>query len=192
MEYNIVINQAALRKWIESGKVDATDAIIIAFIRGLHPDDPVVRQFMNGDYFRIHLGWLLQEVPILKITKDWLSRRLHALASAGIMQVRRIVDQKKQFKLYARLSPEYYKEERKARESTMGVQSHGSTDRGSTVPGPWEYTPIDHKKDDHKKGRTAPLLTGEAVSAQEEEEPTAEDITALIASLPWKKGAQAS
>lgn len=189
MEYNIIINQAALRRWIEKDKVDLVDAIIIAFIRGLHPDDPVVAKYMHGDYYRIHLGWVLQELPVLHITKDWLSRRLHALQAQGILDVKRLVDEKKQFKLYARLSQTYYLEERRAKESvTMGLYSHGTVDHGTSDQTPTVPAPIDHKDNDHKRDRPAPLLTGEAGAAPREEEPGTADIAALIASLPWKKG----
>jgi hypothetical protein len=194
MEYNIIINQAALRRWIEKGQVDADDAIIVAFIRGLHPDDPVVKRFMHGDFFRLHLGWLLQEMPVLKFTSDRLSRRLHALEKEGVVELLHVVDEKKQFKLYGRLSATYYREERKERErtgTTVGENTHGCLDRGCPSPTPWVKTPIDHKKDDHKRDRPAPLLTGEAGAAPREEEPDAADIAALIASLPWKKGSAA-
>jgi hypothetical protein len=159
MEFNITINQAALQRWIQQEQIDADDGVIVAFIRSLHPDDPVVKQYMHGDYYRLTLSWVLREMPILRFTEDRLSRRLHALKAAGIVDLLRLVDEKKQFKLYGRLSSDYYRAERKAMErvdeiqkATMGENTHGSSARTPAVK-----TPIDHKKDDHKREDAAPL-----------------------------------
>ncbi len=189
MEYNIIVNQAALRKWIVRGQLDAADAMLVAFIRGLHPDDANVKRLMLKDYYRLSLSWILREIPLLAFTKDRLSRRLHELQKIGLVDLIRRRDDRKQWEVYGRLSPLYYREEQKARDEVAWVETPmGKNTHGCSAPTPWVKTPTDHKDNDHKKDSPAPLLSGGAGASQDEEGNTAESVAALVARLPWKKG----
>lgn len=188
MEYTIVVNQQALRRWIARGQIDAADAMLVAFIRGLHPDDANVKRLMYGDYYRITRSWILREMPILTFTQDRLSRRLHELQKVGLVDLMRRRNDEKQWELYGRLSPLYYREEQKARDelewvkTPMGVNAHGPVDNpraetptgenthGCSAPTPLVKTPTDHKRDDHKRD-AAPFSGGSG--APQDQEPSA-------------------
>lgn len=186
MEFNILINQAALRKWIARGQVDADDAMLVAFIRGLHPDDEAVKRLMHGDYYRLTRSWILCEIPLLTFTQDRLSRRLHDLKKAGIVDLLRLRDDQKQWKLYGRLSHLYYQEEQKARDEIAWVKTPmGKNTHGYSAQTPLVKTPIDHKRDDHKRRLDAAPPQGSG--AQTNKIITEEYAAELAARLPWRK-----
>lgn len=194
MEFNIIVNQAALRVWIERGQVDADDGVLVAFIRGLHPDDEAVKRLMHKDYYRLTLSWILREVPILAFTEDRLSRRLHDLKKAGLVDLLRLRDDQKQWKLYGKLSAEYYREEQKARDEVAWAKTPmggprvetpmGENTRGYLGQTPAVKTPIDHKKDDHKsEDAAASDGSGAPASLEELLRPIEQPVTKSVEEL---------
>ncbi len=190
MEFNIIINQAALRPWIAKKAVDADDAAIIAFIRHLSPNDPRVKKHMMGSRFRIQRSWLLKELPILRFGEDRLSRRLHALKKAGVLDLKAVVDKDKQFVLYAKLTPEYFRQEERAREDLERLvgDHHGENTHGCSVRTPTVKTPSDHKKDDQGGVNAAALPNGAGVVPIER---LTEDQTRQLYHRAIKRGATA-
>ena len=195
MEFNLIINQAALRTWIAKKLVDTDDAAIIAFIRHLSPNDPRVKKHMMGTRFRIQRSWLLEELPILSFGEDRLSRRLHALAKAGILDLK-AVNRNKQFTLYVKLTPAYFRQEQKAREdlerkgSQYGENTHGhdgENARGRAARTPTVKTPTDHNTYDQGGANAAAPLHRAAGVATHKHEISAEQLELKLAGLPWKR-----
>jgi len=197
VEYNIVINQAALRKWV--GKINLKDAAIVGFIRALTPDDPAVRHYMLNGYYRLNAGWILRQVPLLDLSEDWLLRCLKKLKTLGLLDTFSTLGRKKRLNTYGKLSAMYFREEQNARdllegagnryaEKTPGIGEKSDTRRKLPVsendPG---ETPIDHKKDDLDKAVGAAPPGGAASDSLAEETPahmTEAEFDAALERLP--------
>lgn len=179
MEYNIIINQAALRKWV--GKINLLDAAIVGFVRSLTPDDPAVRHYMLSGHYRLEAKWILRQMPLLDVSEDWLLRTLKKLKTVGLLDTFSTLGPKKRLKTYGRLSAKYFEEEQNARDLVENEQDryseknprHGensATRRKIPVaendPG---ETPIDHEED-QCKAEDGPPPGGGAVSASEEKD----------------------
>jgi hypothetical protein len=198
VEFNVIINQAALRTWIERKQIDTDDAAIVAFIRHLSPNDPRVKKYMIGTRYRIQRSWLLKEMPILMFGEDRLSRRLHGLQKIGILDLKTTVNRDKQFLLYAKLTAQYFREEDKAREDLErkahhhGENTHGESDHhgenthGRSVRTPTVKTPTDHIKNDQGGANAAASLKRASGVAHHKQEISAEQLELKLAGLPWK------
>lgn len=188
MEFNIVINQAALRPWV--GKVNLKDAAIVGFIRALTPDDPAVRHYMLNGYYRLEAGWILRQVPLLDVSEDWLLRCLKKLKVLGLLDTFSTLGRKKRLKTYGRLSPAYFAAEQSARDSldgryaekTPGIGENSDTRRKLPVsendPG---ETPIDHKRDQCKADGTDPPDGVVAIHPEEVPRLSQEQLDELLA-----------
>lgn len=147
------IRQDALQKWCGNPpKIDVTDALLIALIRSLNPDNPKVAEIMWNGCFRLSRAYVREMLPLINLADDWISRKLRHLQKVGLVDVyMRATGKGKQ--RYARLSRLYWQEEERANKradshkdyTPMGVHSTGSTD-----PNHDGCTPIDQLKD-HKE-----------------------------------------
>jgi len=190
MEYNLIINQAALRRWV--GKIKLTDAAIIGFIRGLSQDDPAVSRHMQGGYYRLQLSWMLREMPLLKIKEDWLSRRLKYLKNLGVLDVLLVVDRGHRYKLYGKLSKLYFQEEALARALIDESRSEKTPSSEKTPTG--ENSELGENSHGRKlpliiredqRGRSAPpLLGGTAADNPGQEVSAGAEFEEAIAKLP--------
>jgi hypothetical protein len=191
MEFNIVINQAALRRWV--GKINLKDAAIVGFIRNLTSNDPLVRHYMLNGYFRLDAGWILRQLPMLDISEDWVRRCLTKLQKIGLIDCFSSSGRKKRLTTYGRVSLIYLEEEQRVNraleeaggryaEKTPGTgenpRTRGKLPVSENDPG---ESPIDHKK---SKGRTDGTDPPDGVVAiRPEEVPrklTQEDLDALL------------
>jgi hypothetical protein len=189
VEYNIVINQATLRRWV--GKVNLKDAAIIGFVRNLTTNDPLVRHYMLNGYFRLDAGWIMRQLPLLDISEDWLRRSLKKLEDLHLIDCVRVSGRKKRLTTYGRVSLTYLEEEQRVAaaieeasdryaEKTPGTGENSDTGRKLPVrekdPG---ESPIDHKIRSGKAGGTDPLAGSVASPSQDEEEQRRAGLLAL-------------
>jgi len=115
VEFTIIINQAALRRWIKAKTIKTKEAMIIGFIRGLSADDPQVRRYMQSGYYLLSRAWILREMPLLSISEDWLGRCLKKLEKLGLVELISTVDGHHRYRTYGRLSKLYFQEEAHSR-----------------------------------------------------------------------------
>jgi hypothetical protein len=112
VEYSIVLDQLSLRRWF--GSIDATDAILIGFIRGLNSHNPAVAARMKDGLFELSREWIHDEIPLLDVSVDWIGRRLSSLRKLGIVELKtEHVGQR--FHTYGKLSKLYFAEVEKAK-----------------------------------------------------------------------------
>ena len=140
MILSIYIDQLTLAHW--AGKIDPTDAFIIAFIQGLDPQNPKLREFMWKGHFLILRRWLLHACPLLGIEKQALYKRLRKLRELGIIDVLRRTVAGNRTLAYYKLSTTFWKvcNERHAA-ATAAVEAgkaivsedHGSTESHSLL-----------------------------------------------------------
>lgn len=202
MEYNLIINQAALRNWIKSGAVTVKHALIIGFIRGLNADDPEVKRYMFNGYYLISRAWMLGEMPLLKIKEDTLSKQLKYLSKLGLIDLISAVDSHHRYRMYARLSKLYFQEEAKRRKEVGEGQKKGRSAKisdGEKADGeisdgekavrllqqnPSDENTPDHIKNDHKEADGTAPLDGAVADSQEQEVSAEAEFKAAIAKLP--------
>ena len=173
MEYTLVVDQLALKRW--HGKIDGDDCLLIAFISKLNSHNPEIAQYMKGDYFRLNRSWMLTELPLLDFTEYTLSRRLHQLEKLGLLDLENPHGQGGHLLLYGRMSKLWYQEVEKAKKeverhsttteqkSHMAEMPHGETDREHLRPMPVANATHDHIKNDHEEEPAAALLEGAAL-----------------------------
>jgi hypothetical protein len=169
----IHIDQLALKKW--HGKIDAADAIIVALIRSLNADNPLVKKYMFDEYFMFNREWVLGMIPLIDISEDTLSHRLVALEKIGLVD-RRIWTNKLtgKYTLYVRLSRLYWAEENrqhKELEATVDENAHGRTRQTPSVNSPTNHNIMIRET-------PPPLVAAGGVISEE-------DFAALRFSLPW-------
>ncbi len=182
MEYSLVIDQLALKRW--HGKIDGDDALLIAFISKLNSHNPEVARYMDRDYFRLNRSWILTELPLLGFTEYTLSRRLHQLQKLGILDLKNPHGQGGHLLLHGRMSKLWYQEVEKAKrevdllstateqKSHMAEIPYGETAHGHLAQMPVAKTTHDHIKNDHKEETAAALPDGAACGLPEEKEPS--------------------
>ncbi|MBA7563080.1 hypothetical protein ES708_04733 [subsurface metagenome] len=149
------IRQDVLAKWIgDPPKIDVTDALLIAFIRSLNPENKKVAELMWRGYFMLSRKFVKGSLPLINLTDDWISRKIKNLQKIGLVDLC-LRDTGKGKLRYVKLSKLYWQEERRVEReevknqeeySPTGVQSDGSTDPNPTGSSPRDHT-YDHKEE---------------------------------------------
>ena len=85
MKFSIYIDQLVLDYW--KGKIDFIDCGLIGFIQDLNPDNPEIRKHMWREHFRISLEWLQEELPLLAMSRQAISKRMKKLKQLGILSI---------------------------------------------------------------------------------------------------------
>jgi len=83
VKLSVYIDQCVLEFW--KGKIDTCDAFLIGFLQDLNPDNPEIRKHMWRGHFLVTLPWLLEQLPLLQISKQAVSKRLIKLRELGIL-----------------------------------------------------------------------------------------------------------
>ena len=85
IQTHIFIAQGKLRRWFH--KIDATDAIIIAYIVNWKRSGNAETMYSKkGEYIWIGYTYLLQQLPILNIGYDVLRKRIRKLRKLQILR----------------------------------------------------------------------------------------------------------
>lgn len=83
---DIAINEYNQTKAVELG-LCATDLIILRwFVNFANTERAVKRTVSNKNYYQIKYEVVLEDIPILNITKDTLYRRLKKLTEKGVLE----------------------------------------------------------------------------------------------------------
>ena len=83
MKNSVYVDQLVLEAW--KGKIDCADALLIAFIQDLNPQNPAIRDHMWRGHFLITLKWIQDQLPILQLSESTIFRRLQKLQRLGIL-----------------------------------------------------------------------------------------------------------
>ena len=107
MEHSLYIDQLTLEFW--KGKIDAVDCLLISFIHDLDPKNPTLRKYMYKDHFMITLKRIQDQLPILTMSHQGISKHMIKLKELGILSgIQKTVDGNKKINFY-RLSDLFWK-----------------------------------------------------------------------------------
>jgi hypothetical protein len=177
VEYSLYVDQLALKRW--HGKIDATDAFLVAFISRLNPHNQRVSACMRDGLFSLNRSWVIGELPLLQLTEDNLGRRLHELERLGLVDLKLFPDAGGHRRLYGKLSRLWFAELEKAKKLVeqppqgenphRGNSSIGAPAIGATAPGPTGEIPQYHDSLKNHEEETPPPLTAAGGASQKEE-----------------------
>lgn len=194
MEYSLNVNQLALRKW--HGKIDGDDALIIAMVRSLHPDNEAIRSRMHGGLFQLTNEFFHLMIPMLTFKDDRLGDRLKHLQDIGLLDLELHTEKVTSRRMrFGRLSRLYWAEEERAQKHAdqMKAESQSGEKAGPEKrPGrskdfsPPEKKPDDHLRKDDQRAGAAPSGGADA-ALQQDRLATPEEVAALKAELPWER-----
>jgi len=152
----VFVQQDALAKWC--GKIDAADAILLALLRSLSPDNPAVAAHMWKGHFLFSRTFINDMLPLLDISGDRIGRRLKKLSEIGLIDLQRKLTGAGK-RLYARLSRLYWAEEERAnrKAGNHAVKTpHGENAIGCSGPNHAVRTPQDHLNDQEETEPNTP------------------------------------
>ena len=135
MKHSIYIDQLTLEHW--KGKIDTVDALIISFIQDLDPKNPAICEHMWKGHFFITRNWLLDNLPLLNMSPQAISKHFKKLVELGIVSCRtKTVDGNKKLNHY-KLSELFWKIHNKrheaATEAAQRVKENEAEKRATTV-----------------------------------------------------------
>jgi hypothetical protein len=175
VQYTLVVDQLALKRW--HGKIDAMDALIIAFVASLNPHNQAVAKRMRGGMFELSREWIREEVPLLDVSADWIGRRLAALRKIGLLDLK-TEHTGQRYHTYGKLSKLYFAELEKAKKAVEKVRSDPVSERDSSPydddserdSGPFSRgeNSLDHPKMIIEEGPPPPLVAAGGVPQDEE------------------------
>ena len=203
MEFVLFINQIALKRWFE--KFDGDDAILVAFISNLNPENEAIASYMRDGFFMLNRTFLRQQLPMLNFSEDWISRRLKRLQDIGLVDLRHYRSPDGKHTLYGRLSKLYWREVERAKQHAhsfpvykeinqpcqleVGQSSQlevGQSNHGTRDHLPTDDYPID-QCNDQREGVSAAPSGGAAAVSPEGRRATEDEIEKMKGMLPWLK-----
>ena len=189
MQYSLYVDQLVLEKW--RGQIDATDCLIIAFVRGLDANNPAIKRLMRDGFFLVTRRWLLGELPILQLSEQAVYKRLRKLKELGILESKRIRVESGNYLAYFKLSDAYYRVENKRHKDvdTIVSEDHGAKetmvseddDHSLSVSAPSSPETSNESGKDSEERDTPPSGSGEPTAELTDEDRAA--ATVLVQEL---------
>ena len=135
MKNSIYVDQLVLEAW--KGKIDCCDALLIAFIQDLNPQNPAIRDHMWRGHFLITLKWVQDQLPILQLSESTIFRRLQKLQRLGILDSIKKQVRGSQSLSYFKLSDAFWRVHKKRHEdatkAAQKTENDACTDANATL-----------------------------------------------------------
>ena len=150
MLHYISVDLLALGPWLD--ELNGDERLIVALLRSMDSDNPVVRRRMLGQYKQFSSSYIREQLRLPTSSMATIGRRILHLDTLGIIKRFRWLDKRTgRMVRYVKLSSRYWKAEKRAHdEADRMVAKAESVSRAREYTLKSERTPRSNLSDNHK------------------------------------------